>query len=193
VSTPLETSVGRVAGWLVELYALDLGIRAEDHVLSISHEDAQRVLPAGCRSGVVVLEEAGELQLGLHLAPEDRSDEGTLVEETSHLVCLAWHGGRDLPVSQLILELQADVDRFVFARLAALRSDRDALVHFERFHFAAGLSRDVRARYSLANARAHAYCRGLCERFPHSRDTPALVAELRRFYRASPETKLRAA
>lgn len=193
MSSPLETSVGRVAGWLAHVYALDLCIRAEDHVLSISREDARRVLPAGCRSGVVVLQEEGELQLGLHLAPEDEADEGTLVEETSHLVCLAWHGERDLPVSQLILELQADVDRFVFARLAWLRSDRDALVHFERFQFAAELGGDDRERYALANDRAHAYCRRLCERFPRSRDTPGLLAELRRFYRASPEAKLRAA
>ena len=32
----------------------------------------------------------------LHLDPEDHCNEGTLVEETSHLVCLVWHAARDL-------------------------------------------------------------------------------------------------
>jgi hypothetical protein len=191
--TPVGNAVGHVAGWLAEVYALDLGIRAEEHVLEMSPEAARQLLPAGCRSGVLLVEEEGELHLGLHLAPEDRENEGTLVEETSHLVCLAWHGGRDLPVSQLILELQADVDRFVFARLLHLRSHRDALTHFERFRFAPDLTRVARDRYELAHEKARAYCRGLCARFPRRRDTPAMLAELRRFYRASPEQKLRAA
>lgn len=189
----LEATVGSIAGWLAEVYALDLGFRAEEHVLELPHARARELLPPGCRTGVLLLECEGELQLGLHVAREDRNDAGTLVEETSHLVCLAWHGEQDLEVSQLILELQSDVDRFVFARLAAHKNSREALVHFERFHFAAELAPEARARYAMASERAGAYCRSLCRRYPGRRDTPAMLSELRRFYRASPEVKLRAA
>lgn len=193
MSGALRTAVGSVAGWLADVYALELAFRAEEHVLEIPQGRAHELLPPGCRSGVLLVEGDGELQLGLHLAPEDRADAGTLVEETSHLVCLAWHGQRDLGVSQLILELQAEVDRFVFARLAGRKSRRESLVHFEHFRFAPGLSQEALTRYELAHERARAYCRRLCTRFPSRGDTPALLSELRRFYRASPETKLHAA
>ena len=188
----VRVAVGRVAGWLADVYALELGIRAEEFVISLPPKRAQELLPAGCRSGVILVEERGEARVGLHLAPEDHGNEGTLVEETSHLVCLAWHAARELPITRLLLELQADVDRFVFSRLVGERTDRDALTHFERFRWADGLDEDSRSRYELAHERAHRYCRWLNARFPRRADTPALLSELRRFYRASPESKLRA-
>ena len=189
----VEVAVGRVAGWLAAVYALDLGIRAADFVLSLSSDRARELLPPGCRSGVLLVEGAGEARLGLYLDPEDHDNEGTLVEETSHLVCLAWHAARELPVSRLLLELQADVDRFVFSRLAGQRSEREALNHFEDYRWAEDLDPEARSRYELAHACARQYCRRLSDRFPRRADTPALLSELRRFYRSSPEAKLRTA
>jgi hypothetical protein len=185
--------VSQVAGWLANVYALDLEIEAEDFVVSLSPELARELLPPGCRSGLVLVEHEGEIEMGLHLAPEDHDHAGTVIEETSHLVCVAWHAARDLPVSQLVLELQAEVDRFAFAKLADDGYERLPLAHFERFRFAEGLLLEARHRYELAHQRAHSYCRRLDRRFPRRSDTPGLLAELRRFYRASPETKLRAA
>ena len=52
-----------------------------------------------------------------------------------------------------------------------------------------------RGRPAVASAAAHqsalAYCRALACRYPLRADTPGLLAELRRFYRAGPEQKLR--
>ena len=189
----LAGRVGRIGRWLADVYALDLEIEPERFVLSLPAESARALLPAGSRSGVLVLEEDDEIQIGLHVDPAERDDDGTVVQETSHLVCLAWHASRDLPVSQLLLELQADVDRFVFARLAAGRSGGDALDHFERFRWAPGLTPARLERYQLAHERADRYCRGLVRRFPQRGDTPALLSALRRFYRASPADKLGAA
>ncbi len=185
--------VGQFAGWLASLYALELDFTAEHFVLDLSADDARELLPEGCISGLVVIEQADTLEIGLHLAPDDREREGTVLEETSHLVCLAWHASRELPVSPLILELQAEVDRFAFARLRRDGVPRRALAHFEDFHFAPELSRELRGRYELAHARARAYCLGLERRFPSTRHAPGLLAELRRFYRASPDAKLSAA
>ena len=189
----LETRVGQFAGWLRALYALDLDFAAEAFVLDLSEETARDMLPPGCASGLLVREEEGELALGLHLAPRDREREGTVIEETSHLVCVAWHAAQELPVSALILELQAEVDRFAFARLRDDGVERKALGHFEDFELAGGLDAASRERYELAHRRAHAYCRALVRRYPRRADAPALVSELRRFYRASPDAKLRAA
>jgi hypothetical protein len=83
------------------------------------------------------------------------------------------------------------VDRFVFARLASVGPG--ALAHFENFRLADGLEPASRQRYELANERAHHYCQSLERRFPSRADTPALLSELRRFYRASPGAKLRPA
>ena len=165
----VKLAVGRVAGWLADVYALELGFRAEDFVISLPSKRARELLPAGCRSGVILVEERGAAQLGLHLDPEDHGNEGTLVEETSHLVCLAWHAAMELPVSRLMLELQADVDRFVWKRLVGEHSDREALTHFECFRWADGLDAADRNRYELAHDRAHHYCRRLTDRFPLAR------------------------
>lgn len=191
MSAQLAAAVGEVAAWLADVYALDLAIQPERYLLSLPPERARDWLPPGCRSGLLVIEEECELQIGIHLDPEDHGDAGTVVEETSHLVCLAWHAARELPISLLVLELQAEVDRFVFARLAAEGSG--ALDHFESFRFSDGLEPACLRRYEVAHERAHRYCRGLEKRFPRRADTPALLSELRRFYRASPATKLRAA
>ena len=132
------------------------------------------------------------LVMRLEPAPLDDNAPATVPIRVPHSVH-ARHAARDLPISRLLLELQADVDRFVFSRLNALRSHREALTHFERFRWADGLDEAVRDRYELAHDRAHHYCRRLNDRFPRRADLPGLVSELRRFYRASPESKLRAA
>ena len=191
MSEQLAVTVGEVASWLADVYALDLEIDPERFLLSLPPGRARDWLPPGCRSGLVIIEGEDEMQVGIHLDPKDHDDAGTLLEETSHLVCLAWHAARDLPVSLLVLELQAEVDRFVFARLAS--EGPAALAHFENFRFASGLEPASLHRYELAHERAHHYCRSLEKRFPRRADTPALLSELRRFYRASPGTKLRAA
>ncbi len=188
----LEARIGRVGRWLSDVYALELDLSLEDFVLSLSAERARSLLPPGCRSGVVVVEKDAELHIGLHLDPADHDREGTVIEETSHLVCVAWHAMRDLGVSLLTLELQAEVDRFVFGRLAVGRTAEAALGHFEHYRFAPGLGAEARARYQLAHDRARVYCRQLSRSFPLRSDTPALLRELRRFYRLPPDTKLHA-
>jgi len=110
-----------------------------------------------------------------------------VVEETSHLLCLAWHAAHDRPVSRLTLELQGEVDRYVVARLQG----RDGFDHFSGFSWAAGMDTATRELYSAAHRSALRYCRVLARRFPERADTPALLSELRRFYRAGPEQKLR--
>jgi hypothetical protein len=111
------------------------------------------------------------------------------VEETSHLLCLAWHATHGLPISRLILELQAEVDRYLVARLAGA----DPFAHFERFRWDSWMDAATRARYEAAHRAGERYCRGLALRHPGLGDIPALLNELRDFYRASPQAKLRQA
>ena len=184
----LVRAVAAAGRWLTGIYRLDLGIRAENFMLS--PEDARSLLPGDApRSGVVVLDEGRELLLGLYLDPCDRGDPDTVVEETSHLLCLAWHAAHGRRVSRLTLELQGDVDRYAVARLQG----REGFGHFERFVWADWMDAETRGLYEAAHRAALRYCQRLNRRFPERRDTPALLSELRSFYRASPEQKLHAA
>jgi hypothetical protein len=173
---------------LSAIYDLDLDLRAEHFVMEPRR--ARQLLPPGSpRSGVLVMETAEELELGLYIDPRDRRDPDTIVEETSHLLCLAWHAAHQRPVSPLLLELQAEVDRYAVARLGG----GDGLGHFRDFHWAAWMDAAVRHRYRTAHLSAQRFCRGLERRFPRRADTPSLLSELRRFYRASRAEKLGAA
>ena len=170
-----------------ELYDLEIDLTGDDFLISPQLARAQ--LPAGPspRTGVLVIEQDDELQLGVYLDPSDRDDPVTLVEEASHLVCLLWHATHDLPVSALILELQSEIDRFLYFCHESGQLSFDC---FEIDTWADWMDAETRERYEVARRRAHRYCRELARRFAGRGDTPGPARELRRFYRASPETKL---
>jgi hypothetical protein len=182
----LARAVAAVQRRLTEVYRLELDLRAERYL--VEPERARALLPAsGPRTGVLVLEEPDGARLGLYVDPRDRANRDAIVEETSHLVCLAWHAAQERQVSVLALELQSEVDRYVVARLEG----RDALRHFREFSWAGGMDRPTRRRYETAHRAAHRYCLSLERRFPGRRAAPALLSELRGYYRAGAERKLR--
>ena len=173
---------------LESAYRLDLEVEACQHL--VTPEEARRLLPGRSpRSGLVMIEEDDVLWLGLYLDPADVADPDSVVEETSHFVCVAWHVAQARPVSPLVLELQSEIDRYVLARLAG----REALAHFERFRWDGWMDAPERARYQQAHEAGHQYCRALERRYPRRRDVPALLSELRSFYRAPSQAKLRLA
>ncbi|MDH3520310.1 MAG: hypothetical protein OEM49_07620 [Myxococcales bacterium] len=183
----LERRIAQVQRWLTAIYRLEIPQRAEQFL--ISPKDARSLLPPGSpRSGLAVVEERDALWLGLYLDPRDQRDSDTLVEETSHWVCVAWHATYGRRVSRLLLELQGEIDRYVIAHLTG----RDAFRHFRDFLWAEGMDAPTRDRYRTAHRTAYRYCRSLARRFPGRADVPQLLAELRSFYRATGEAKLRA-
>ncbi len=184
---PLAGAVVAAARRLAAIYRLELDWEPERFLIDPSC--ARELLrERGPRSGLLVLEEAQELHCGLYIDPADCADADTIAEETSHLVCYAWHAAQERPVSRLGLELQSEVDRYLLARL----DGRDALRHFRDFVWAEWLGPDDLERYATAHRAALRYCRSLADRYPGRDDTPELVAELRHFYRAGLERKLRA-
>ena len=183
----LARRVALVQRWLTSIYRLDLPHQAHEFV--IPAEQARALLPQRSpRSGVLALEEGDTLWLGVYLDPRDRRDRRALVEETSHWVCLAWHAAHGRRVSLLLLELQGEVDQYAVSRLRG----RDGLRHFRDFRWDDWMDAAERERYEAAHRAAHRYCRSLSRRYPRRSDTPALLHELRAFYRAPAEAKLRA-
>jgi len=187
VEPGLGHRVAEVQRQLTAIYGLEMPLCVERFLMA--PEDARRLLPPGSpRSGVAVLEDDDSLWLGLYLDPRDQRDAGTVIEETSHWVCLTWHAAHGRSISRLLLELQGEIDRYVVARL----SGGDGFRHFESFLWAGGMDAPTRERYEAAHHTAHRYCRVLDRRYPHRADVPSLLGELRDFYRASAEAKLRA-
>jgi hypothetical protein len=134
------------------------------------------------------------------LTEENLADYCTALEGVSHFVYSTWRLDRDLPVSLLELETQAEVDKYavtVFLLGSQLGgTSYPAQVHarlFDRVRFDARLEPDQYERYRTAHVLAAQYCRRLERRFVHRgvARIEALVRELRRFYRLTHTAKLR--
>jgi len=133
------------------------------------------------------------------LTEENLADYCTALEGVSHFVYSTWRLDRDLPVSLLELETQAEVDKYavtVFLLADQQGGGYPAQVHarlFDRVSFDARLEPDQYHRYRTAHRCAAHYCRRLEHRFVTRgvARIEALVRELRKFYRLGSTAKLR--
>jgi len=123
------------------------------------------------------------------------ADFWTVLEGVSHFLYLTWNADRGKPVTLLELELQAEVDKFVLTALVAAgqHGQVPAELHhwlFRLCHVDPGLDAPTRARYERASRYASAYCSSLSRRFLQAGASPALVPELRHFYRLTQRGKM---
>jgi hypothetical protein len=133
------------------------------------------------------------------LTENNLADYCTALEGVSHFVYSTWRLDRDLPVSLLELETQAEVDKYavtVFLLADQQGGAYPAQVHarlFDRVSFDERLEPDQYDRYRMAHRCAAHYCRRLEHRFVNRGEAriEALVRELRRFYRLGSTAKLR--
>jgi hypothetical protein len=114
------------------------------------------------------------------------------VEGVSHLLYLAMVAERDRQVSQLELELQAEIDKFALLLFTTGTEARDLI---GRLFLTSEIRDSVvceeeRSRYEEANRLALRYCQYLADRFPRNEQTGPLLSELRRVYRMSGTGKI---
>jgi len=124
----------------------------------------------------------------------DLHDFWIALEGVSHFLYLAWNAHFDRPVSQLELELQAEVDKFVSAT-AVIGLEKDKIftreiwsLLFSQPRFNDNLEKDHLERYKKANLYASQYCQKLMTM--NHKTTKCLHNELRRFYRLNQDAKL---
>jgi len=153
---------------------------------------------AGSREVMLVRERAGELEIALVLPPESReiptggalSDVWLQVAEgVSHFIYLAERARVDLPVTQLELELQAEVDKFV---LLFDLSESPTRLHermFDSPRFLDGEDTEAGERYRLA----HHLAARFVSRVVVANDRTRARERLRSFYRAGQTEKIRLA
>jgi hypothetical protein len=134
------------------------------------------------------------------LTENNLADYCTALEGVSHFVYSTYGFERDIPVSLLELETQAEVDKYAITvfLLAEQQGGQSypAQVHarlFDRVSFAVRLEPEQYERYRTAHTLAARYCRRLERRFVNRGKLriEAMVRELRSFYRLRHAAKLR--
>jgi len=194
---------------LEAFYALEPHAPVTDFV--IPQEEAGRYPGGGSRT--LVKEDGDEISVGVVFDeavardlrardPRVRLDEtnlgpfATLTEEVSHFVYLLFCAQAQRSVTQLELELQAEVDKYLtVATFFALQHEgalapglRQAL--FRRYHLVEGLTPERSERYRAASDLADRYCGWLEASFVRPGRHADLAREARRFYRLGQRDKL---
>jgi hypothetical protein len=209
---------------LVELYDVDPGIDVEDFLVG---EETARALggdDAPRRGEVLFVIDGAEPRVALFLDPSAHhasvdgladparaSASALATEGISHLVYVAFRAEHAHEVSEIELELQAEIDKWALGLLAPWRdvdhaqllvgrgtaliamrdrSRRLREIHFERaaFHDAAGTERGD--RYRDATRLAARYASELERRYVERGDVESMARELRRFYRLGARGKI---
>jgi hypothetical protein len=205
-----STTLGRVQRGLEALYRVHTGVEVGDFVVGAELRDA--LAPARRpREQLLVCEAEGEMGLALFIDPRalanltshdpsHRLGEHNLgdfllaVEGVSHFIYAVCCARVERPVSQLELELQAEVDKYVTCLLTTEPAARvSAALRRRLFGDAAyepDLDHEEHSRYRVANDNAQRYASWLERAFVVPRRIPEMLAELRRFYRLGLAAKL---
>lgn len=158
------------------------------------------------REVLLVREQGGELEIALELPAHALSGRPSfdalcqLVEGVSHFVLVVERARRGLPTTQLELELQAEVDKFVTLLAAtrapeatprrAERSSRLRERLFREGEFLHPRGTELGDRYRLATDLAARFSEQLERRFVRSGRLREMRAVLRRFHAAGQADKL---
>jgi len=194
---------------LESLYALEPEAPVTDFVLAPREAAA---LPGG-GSRTLLRHEGDEVALGVVFAEEvphrlrdhdprvslTRGNLGpfcTLTEEVSHFLYLLFCARSDRTVTELELELQGEVDKYLTAAFLLSLQNEGAVstglrrLLFREYELASGLSAERAERYRTASRLAFDYCGFLEAEYLRPRRLPDLRREARRFYRLGQRDKL---
>jgi hypothetical protein len=189
---------------------VETGVEIADFVVGADLRDVL-VTARRPREQLLVCEADGELALALFIDPSalanltshdparrlgdhNLGDFLLAVEGVSHFIYAILCARAARPISQLELELQAEVDKYVTCLLtgepdaAASAGLRRRL--FDDVTYEPDLDREEHARYRAANDNAHRYASWLEQTYVVPRRIPEMLGELRRFYRLGLAAKL---
>lgn len=204
--TPLLVEVQRR---LESFYALPAEPPVTDFL--IGQEEAAHLPGGGSRT--LVSQEGDEVSLAVVLDrsvgedlaradPREKLDGtnlgafSTLTEEVSHFLYLMYRARASRSATQLELELQAEVDKYLTAAFFLSLQNEGALstrlrhLLFRSYRLADGLSAESAERYRVAASLADRYCGWLETRFLRASRLSDLAREARRFYRLGQREKL---
>ena len=187
----------RIQGRLSRLYGISDAPPVDDFIEASDHDD---------REVLVIVDRGaeGEVELALHLP---RLAEGgrpsfdqlcQIVEGVSHFLYVVERARRELPATQLELELQAEVDKYVI--LAASLTDFDERISrrlrerlYDDIAYMHEAGTELGDRYRMANGAARRFTHRLERDYVVRSRFGELQGALRRFFHMGQGEKLRAA
>jgi hypothetical protein len=202
LATLYETPIAHsVSDFLVTDAALARALETSDN----TRNNAERLLLRQTEDSLditlfidaAVLAALGERNPYESLHADNLNDFLIALEGVSHFHYLVWNAQHHRQVTQLEMELQAEVDKFVTAMMLLDEQGREAdagAVHNTLFNavlFDDTADAESGQRYREANHYAAKYCRQLSRRYPAHHRAPTFLNELRRFYRLPQNDKIR--
>jgi hypothetical protein len=179
---------------LERVYRLDRVVDVGDFVQGVDEGERESVLVREGDDGAL------EMSVQLPRLQDDASLDGLcqIIEGVSHFVYLVERARSQRTATQLELEMQAEVDKWLLLAAATSGFDvsRSATLRerlYERVTFAQDATSETGERYRVANDVAHAFVRRLERRYVHARQFAAMRSELRQFFHQGQEEKLRLA
>jgi hypothetical protein len=182
----------KIQGALERLYGLDRIADVVDFVDDAGLGDREALLLREAEDGGI------ELRV---LLPRLEADVGLdtlcqIIEGVSHFVYVVERARVEREATQLELELQAEVDKWVVlaASMNAFDASGSAALRtrlYERVRFSHDETTELGQRYRLANEAAHRFVRRLERRYVSAARFGELRRELRRFFHVGQEEKLR--
>jgi hypothetical protein len=190
-----------IQGGLERLYQLERVADIDAFVAEAASGEREALL--------VRMADDGAVEMSLHLPTLGRGEfdvlaDGDLdplcqiIEGVSHFVYLAARATEDRGTTQLELEVQAEVDKYVVlvAALGALDESKSERLRgrlYDEVAFMDAAETEVGHRYRTANRAAARYVQRLERSYVRGGRVRELHRELRRFYRMGQEEKLRVA
>lgn len=209
-------AVNRMQHQLQQIYDLTPTANVRDFLITSNHDlkniEADNTIRPSDEK-LLIQQQGDDLYVSLYIAEElldklehhdpfERLDENNLpefcvvLEGVSHFVYLCWNANYNRSVTQLDLELQAEVDKFVsIYTLSNLQGNPVCLSEldnwlFNRCHFSPDLGILEFNRYQKANDSARRFCRKISPLIGRNNDRQSPCRELKRFYRRRNHDKL---
>lgn len=199
---------------LTRVYGIETPLDVRDFVISENcpiFEEGEGALRRRMAEKLLLVQEENNLDVALYLdasvverleridpqrylGRRNLEDFCTVLEGISHFLYIVYNASRDRSITLLEMELQAEVDKYVGARLlldhqGSTQRRRYLLQNlFENFALLEGLDQAEQQRYVNANRFAVQYCYQLDRRY--SVADAHYLGELRSFYRANQPRKL---
>lgn len=118
------------------------------------------------------------------------------IEGISHFLYMTWRIHHERPMTQLELELQAEIDKYIIVSQILTEQNQTTTTHlhgilFDNLTLHNNLNKNAVTRYSVANRYAAKYCNTFKNQLGDTGLQQPLINELRRFYRMGQAEKLR--
>lgn len=200
---------------LEHIYEVQTGLNVADFLVTdgafVRHMDEKHDLRASPEK-LLLRQSASELDVSLYIKqdiidlltddnPMHDLHRGNInayliaLEGVSHFIYLAWNAHYDREVSLFELELQAEVDKYIFTMILLANQQDDDLPRglinrlFLQHSYASDMGGEEQHRYERANYYAYHYCRSLQHNCIDNQRM-SFFNDLRRFYRLTSHHKL---